>query len=271
MRELAKPPVERLKWLMWTDADTVVLNPSFELEAFLPPSMMQEVELICNKDQNGLNNGIFFIKVSQGMAAYMAQVAAYPHFHPEADLSWPEQQAMQYVLNDTERYHEKVVYMPQHLFNAYGGAKPGDYLIHFAGREEARVPEMKDWLSKVEGEQWIDWDRNPWTIESMERIMEIRRFWSVLHSFRKIATSLNDDFILRHNLTTFELENSISWYKSVTYFDSDEEEKMMRALIRLEEEVSDYLDVSLPVLLNYNERWRYRGTNGSIQLDAFDV
>lgn len=37
LRELSKPPPERLEWLLWVDSDMVLLNPYIPIETFLPP------------------------------------------------------------------------------------------------------------------------------------------------------------------------------------------------------------------------------------------
>ena len=39
LNELQKPESDRMEWLFWFDADTVIINPQIPLEIFLPPTV----------------------------------------------------------------------------------------------------------------------------------------------------------------------------------------------------------------------------------------
>lgn len=69
LRELAKPESERLEWLFWVDvdADTIILNPHLPIDVFLPPpgSEFDDINLMYSSDWNGLNNGVFPVRVCQ--------------------------------------------------------------------------------------------------------------------------------------------------------------------------------------------------------------
>ncbi|KIX91963.1 uncharacterized protein Z520_12352 [Fonsecaea multimorphosa CBS 102226] len=86
VEELAEPEEQRRRWLLWFDADSLILNPSAGLETFLPPENMSQIQFICTKDLNGLNSGVFLFRVSLLTAYYMAKIMAYSMTHPHIDL-----------------------------------------------------------------------------------------------------------------------------------------------------------------------------------------
>lgn len=91
LRELSKPESERLEWLFWVDADTVILNPYVPIEIFLPPplSEFEEVYLLYSNDWNGLNNGVFLVKVNQWAVKLFTAIVAYRHYKPPRAASFP--------------------------------------------------------------------------------------------------------------------------------------------------------------------------------------
>ncbi|KAF7172144.1 hypothetical protein CNMCM5623_004398 [Aspergillus felis] len=54
---------ERVDWLMWVDADSIILNGAIPAEIFLSPSDLDNVHLVATKDHNGLNAGVIFLHV----------------------------------------------------------------------------------------------------------------------------------------------------------------------------------------------------------------
>ncbi|KAJ9651187.1 hypothetical protein H2198_009519 [Neophaeococcomyces mojaviensis] len=274
VHELSKPPNERLEWLMWADADTILLNPSFHLEAFLPPHDMRNIHFICAKDWNGLNNGVFFIRVSEETAEYVARVIAYPLFKPEVHLEWPEQSAMQLTFNESAQYHEQVAYMPQHWFNGYiREVQPGDLLAHFAGVDN-RHEEMDAWLDKIEGSDAADWDiYDPWSPSLHKRIMEIGHFWEIVKNFRGIAAKMSHDLFEYHGMhiadMPAEVYSTIVHFKDASYFSTDDEGDLARALMAVEDAVKSVYDKELPALLKYNPEWRLLMRNERLDDGAF--
>lgn len=160
LRELAKPPHERLQWLFWVDADTIIINPYVPVEVFLPPATHEwaDVHMLVTHDWNGLNNGIFPIRVCEWSVQLLSAIIAYPHYKPEDELQFRDQSAMARVL-EVPYFKRRTVLVPQRWFNAYQGeieetiapfqTRPGDLLVHFAGvvpREER----MEWWLERAE-------------------------------------------------------------------------------------------------------------------------
>lgn len=159
LAELAKPAELRLEWLLWVDADTIILNPLIPVEIFLPPmGEWDHVHMLVTNDWNGLNNGVFPVRVSSWSVTLFSAIVAFRHYRPDARLTFRDQSAMDLLIQE-EGFKEGVVYAPQRWFNGYQGehnetlaphqVRRGDFLVHFAGignREER----MRYWLERAE-------------------------------------------------------------------------------------------------------------------------
>lgn len=190
--ELSKPEAERVGWMMWSDADTIMLNQAQRLDLFLPPSKeksVQNVHLVCTKDSNGLNNGVFFIRVSQHSVRYMASAIALPIYMPEVELPWPEQTAMWHVLQQPE-FRDEVVYVPRHWVNAYQQdieQGSGALLVHFAGVSD-RKKKMREWLDRIQaGANLVDWNSHD---EQAIFESQVHDFWRRTSEYRRISRHL---------------------------------------------------------------------------------
>ncbi|KAL2829831.1 galactosyl transferase GMA12/MNN10 family protein [Aspergillus pseudoustus] len=149
LQELEKPADQRLEWLFWSDADTIVMNPNIPLEIFLPPPELPDVHLLLSKDWNGMNNGVFPIRVHPWSIHFLTAALSYPIVHPDVHLYWPDQSAMSNLIKDNEYFARSIVYCPLRWFNAYMRSPdgespnpdspemyqvhPGDLLVHFPG------------------------------------------------------------------------------------------------------------------------------------------
>ncbi|OJD30178.1 glycosyltransferase family 34 protein [Diplodia corticola] len=183
--ELAKPdPAARLEWLLWVDGDTVVLNPCVPPSRFLPPTnndFDNPINAIVTRDWNGLNNGIFLLRVSPWSLELFAGIVAYRQLRPGEPLTFLDQSAMEHLLRE-ERFRDNVAYVPQRWFNAYhalqnetltpASIRRGDFLVHFAGRGRRRE-EMEFWLGVAERHA-PDWELDFWRTGYPE---DIGGFW----------------------------------------------------------------------------------------------
>jgi hypothetical protein len=191
LRELAKPESERLEWLMWVDADTVLLNPHIPIEVFLPPpgSQFEDVHLVYSNDWNGLNNGVFPVRVNTWAVELFSAIVAYRHYRPDDVLVYRDQSAMDTLMHEP-RFAPHIIQAPQRWFNAYQGEhnetlapfqiRRGDFLVHFAGvgnREER----MGYWLERAE-QHLEDWEV---PLKSTSYPQEARDFWAEQSDLRK--------------------------------------------------------------------------------------
>ena len=82
----------------WLDRDTVLMNPSLPLEIFIPPAGFEHINLLMTHDRNGLNNGVFFLRVCEWSLDLFSTAMAFPYYKPEVHLQYTEQSAMEEVL-----------------------------------------------------------------------------------------------------------------------------------------------------------------------------
>ncbi|KAF2635366.1 galactosyl transferase GMA12/MNN10 family protein [Massarina eburnea CBS 473.64] len=189
----------RYDWLFWADRDTLLLDHCRPTSSFLPPGKSsrgdaEEIHLIAAEDGNGLNAGVFFIRVSNWSIYFLESVLAYRHYRPEINLRFSEQSAMADLLK-TPEFSAGKVYVPWHWFNAYPNsddghgpqgyemndneeglrefqARRGDFLVHFAGDWKKDEP-MGEWEEKI-AEM-----KNPWEQKRIQRdvSVEVKKFW----------------------------------------------------------------------------------------------
>lgn len=181
LNELRKAEHERTEWLFWFDRDTVILNPCIPLHIFLPPQ--DDIDLVISNDFNGLNNGVFAVRVCDWSVRLLCTILGYRELRPDEELPLSEQSAMERVLQDV-RFKAKVAYYPQRWFNAYPTDKEKDYtvqdadlLVHFAGVGD-RLEKIVEWIQKAEAEPKM------WSINYRVTALpdEILAFWTDFHN-----------------------------------------------------------------------------------------
>lgn len=191
LRELAKPESERLEWLFWVDADTIILNPHIPIEVFLPPpgSEFENIHLMFSNDWNGLNNGVFPVRVNQWSVNLFSAITSFRHYRPDTSLQFRDQSAMDILMREPE-FAGNIVQAPQRWFNAYQGEhnetlapfqiRRGDFLVHFAG-VPAREERMGYWLDRAE-QHLDDWEI---PVKSTSYPQEVKDFWSEQSALRR--------------------------------------------------------------------------------------
>ncbi|CAK4012245.1 glycosyltransferase family 34 [Lecanosticta acicola] len=191
LRELAKPDHERLEWLFWVDADTTILNPYIPIEVFLPPpgSQFDDIHLLYSNDWNGLNNGVFPVRVNQWSVQLFSAITSFRHYRPDTPLTFRDQSAMDILLREPA-FANNIAQAPQRWFNAYQGEhnetlapfqiRRGDFLVHFAG-VPAREERMGYWLDRAE-QHLDDWEI---PVKSTSYPQEVRDFWAEQGSLRR--------------------------------------------------------------------------------------
>ena len=105
------------------------------METFLPPYEKNDIHLIISKDKNGLNAGVFFLRVNSWSLNYMMRTSAYAYYHKTSFLFYSDQASMNNVLIDeSPNEDEHFIVVPQYWFNMYiNEARRGQLLIHMAG------------------------------------------------------------------------------------------------------------------------------------------
>jgi hypothetical protein len=207
MDELAKPPKERLEWLLWADRDTVILDYCRSPAFFIPEAHRRHrppragekdrnINILVTNDPNGLNAGVFIMRVHEWSVNFLSDVIAFRHFRPDVQLPYVEQTAMEILLREG-RYKDNAAYIPQEWINPYTMesvdqffmrqssdgladwmARRGDFLLHFAGvkNKSSRIAEfsnagerlllpiplsiLRNVTTHVE-QFWADYDKGP--------------------------------------------------------------------------------------------------------------
>jgi len=163
-------------WIFWADSDTIITNPNIKLETFLPigedgyeedneesngeegneeekekekqkekpqqHSNSNSIHFIASDDENGLNAGVYLIRVHPWSLNFLMRAMAYPYYHEETALRYSDQSSLSNILIENGE-EEHYVIVPQHWFNSYPHTyHSGDFLIHFAGEAD------KDWRAR---------------------------------------------------------------------------------------------------------------------------
>ena len=126
------------------------------METFLP--LDNQIHYIATRDRNGLNAGVFLIRVCSWSLNFMMRSVAYNYYNRNITMHFFDQTSMNNVLiSDKEDKHYVIV--PQQWFNIYiNSKKPGSFIVHFAGRKdknnESKMVRKQlyandDWISAV--------------------------------------------------------------------------------------------------------------------------
>jgi mannan polymerase II complex MNN10 subunit len=211
--EMEKPVSERLEWMFWVDRDTIILDNCRSPLSFLPAPLPRnneteidpadDIHFLATKDWNGLNNGVFLMRVDRWNIDLFTAILAHRYYRPEVDLPFTEQSAMGLLLNEP-KFRDGVVWAPQYWFNTYPRslekedfrptkldptaqgyhARRGDFLVHFAGKGQ-RDQAMAPWLNISEAAT------TGWATEPKERTLDsdMAEFWQKWRASKTIVTS----------------------------------------------------------------------------------
>ncbi|TKA77684.1 hypothetical protein B0A55_03996 [Friedmanniomyces simplex] len=218
LRELSRPESERLEWLFWVDADTIILNPHVPIETFLPPpgSEFDDIHLIYTNDWNGLNNGIFPIRVNRWSVDLFSAILSYRYYRPDAPLVFRDQSAMGALIQEPQ-FSKSIVAAPQRWFNAYQGehnetlspfqVRRGDLLVHFAGVPD-REKRMGFWLERAE-QHLDDWEI---PVKSTSYPQEARDFWDEQRGRRKAKNEYLSDTRMKATALLTKTDEGLNAY-----------------------------------------------------------
>ena len=172
--------------IRWVDADSIVVNPAISPCAFLPPDKLQSIFALVTADHQGLNNGIFYLRVHQSSVDLLTQIVDYPLAHPDEDLGWfGEQAAMEDVIHSTETQLKDqgsppgIAWVPRKWFNTFKFERgfeghTGHFIVHFAGLAETRLSHMARWLNELQRDQ-LKWEI---PLENTFYIDLVPKFWN---------------------------------------------------------------------------------------------
>jgi len=146
-------------WIFWVDSDVILTNPNIRIESFLPNDKMNKIHFIASDDSNGLNAGVFLIRVHPWSLNLLMRAMSYSYYNKNKSLKFADQSSINNVLTETKDDRDHYIIVPQTWFNSYFGVEThGDFLLHLAGivgkdneskllREE--ISSDKTWYSKT--------------------------------------------------------------------------------------------------------------------------
>lgn len=167
--------------------DTVILNPRISLELYLPPSNRTDIHFLASNDRNGLNAGLFFMRVSEWSVLYLSSIVAWPTQHAGQKLIFGEQSAMQDETSKKEIFTKGFQQIPRHWINSYGSLefdghitgdersviRPGDFVLHLPGPAKTFRPWFDQYLDIAEQHD-PKWELDP---EAIGIAQEAKDFW----------------------------------------------------------------------------------------------
>lgn len=155
LKELFKPAEDRVEWIFYSDADSIIMNQEVPLEIFEPPLDFSHINWMAGKDHNGLNAGVFILRVSQWSLNLLSRVMTYKHYHPTERYTFEEQTILARLTEGDEEFVKESIYVPRVWLNAYfyslQEVRPGLLLSHFPH------PDYKwhiyEWLHVLESDE----------------------------------------------------------------------------------------------------------------------
>ena len=189
INEMAKPYDERTDWIVWFDADTIMLNPGVPWTLFLPPPEFDDIHFLGSRDQNGFNAGMFMIRVHEWSVTMLSEVVALRTLHPDINLDFYDQSAIAWV-NHRTGYQEHCLFQPHNWWNAFGlqgDPVPTDFFtLHFAGVDccggDAKGTIMSRWLDRLDNNP-DEWHK---PLGNMTLPGEVSKYWSTLSEARNV-------------------------------------------------------------------------------------
>lgn len=117
-------------WLLWSDADALVVNQTYALEGLIDDGY----DIMVAYDWLMLQAGVILFKCSPFTLAFLDKVYGDRQFDTARAL---DQSALDHYINrlSQEERARHVKILPKHAFNVYlEEYRPGDFLIHMAGK-----------------------------------------------------------------------------------------------------------------------------------------
>lgn len=164
------------------------MNREIPLEIFDTPSDFHHINWMAGKDWNGLNAGVFLLRVCPWSLDLLTRVMTHKHYHPTEDYTFEEQSILARLTENDEKFKDQSIYVPKSWFNAYfysmNEVKPGLLLSHFPH------PDYKwhiyEWLKVLESdfdEKYPPVYNKP--VHETDYPAEIKKFWNVKRRFDK--------------------------------------------------------------------------------------
>lgn len=120
---------QREGWVMWVDADAMVMNHRVRVEDLLPPDR----DLVFASDFNGLCSGVFLVRCSEWTLQFLDAIFFLGDLNHDPDGFGPkwEQNTIKLVLKNFAGCAERVTLLPQRQLNSSIDLfQQGDFILH---------------------------------------------------------------------------------------------------------------------------------------------
>lgn len=115
-------------WVLWSDADALIVNQSVELESVID----DRYDILVSVDWLMINAGVMLFKCSLWTESFLKRVYAAREFDKARAL---DQSAFQHFFDEDPGTKEHVKFVPKYAINVYVEEyRPGDFLLHMAGK-----------------------------------------------------------------------------------------------------------------------------------------
>jgi len=142
-------------WIFWADSDTIIANPNIKLETFLPNEKMDLIHFIAADDINGLNCGVFFIRVHPWSLNLLMRAYSYFYYHSDRYLLFADQSSINNVLTGSSDADGHYIIVPKYWFNSYIDDKEkGEFLVHLAGQSDKSLKAKQFRLEIKNDTEW---------------------------------------------------------------------------------------------------------------------
>lgn len=121
-------------WLLWTDADALIVNQTRSLLDIVDDAY----DNIVSHDWFMLNAGVMLYRCSDWNIKFLKRVYDARHFDKAVAL---DQSAFNHFFTNDANVKPHVKNVPKHLINVYTEEyRPGDFILHFAGKLYEATP-----------------------------------------------------------------------------------------------------------------------------------
>jgi hypothetical protein len=115
-------------WLLWTDADALVMNHSIPLTAVID----DRYDMLMSVDWLMLNAGVILMKCSEWTEGFLRAVYDAREFDEANAL---DQSSFQHHVDTVPGAKEHIRFIPKRIINVYPEEySPGDFILHMAGK-----------------------------------------------------------------------------------------------------------------------------------------
>lgn len=112
-------PSMACEWVLWTDADTVIMNSDIRIEDILPADASKDL-LVASDKGGGYNSGVFLFRNSEWSLQILQEWWEMTEFVQPPGLSLSgDNAAMKALLRDMKDFEEHVLVPPRCTFNSF--------------------------------------------------------------------------------------------------------------------------------------------------------